>query len=64
MARHGETFADLALVQVSSLQVPDNKRTGGEGGIRTLDTGFGPYNGLAIVSSDVTPRNPNHLHSH
>jgi hypothetical protein len=22
-------------------------RTGGEGGIRTLDTGFGPYNGLA-----------------
>jgi hypothetical protein len=21
--------------------------SGGEGGIRTLDTGFGPYNGLA-----------------
>ena len=23
------------------------KTSGGEGGIRTLDTGFGPYNGLA-----------------
>ena len=36
---------------------------GGEGGIRTLDTGVSPYNGLAIVSSDVKPRNPNHLQS-
>ncbi len=25
----------------------ETKMTGGEGGIRTLDTGFGPYNGLA-----------------
>jgi hypothetical protein len=25
----------------------DFKRTGGEGGIRTPGTGFGPYNGLA-----------------
>jgi hypothetical protein len=24
-----------------------DKKSGGEGGIRTLDTGFGPYNGLA-----------------
>jgi hypothetical protein len=24
-----------------------NKESGGEGGIRTLDTGFSPYNGLA-----------------
>jgi len=29
-------------------------RTGGEGGIRTLDTGVSPYNGLAIVSTEAT----------
>jgi hypothetical protein len=26
-----------------------DKTTGGEGGIRTLDTGVSPYNGLAIA---------------
>jgi hypothetical protein len=26
---------------------PEFKKTGGEGGIRTLDTGVSPYNGLA-----------------
>jgi len=34
---------------------------GGEGGIRTLGTGVSPYNGLAILSTDVTLRNPNDL---
>ena len=28
----------------------DYKGNGGEGGIRTLDTGVSPYNGLASVS--------------
>jgi hypothetical protein len=37
---------------------------GGEGGIRTLGTGVSPYNGLAILSTDVTLRNPNDLQSH
>jgi hypothetical protein len=27
-------------------------------------TGVSPYNGLAIVSTDLTPRNPTHLQSH
>ena len=36
---------------------------GGEGGIRTLDTGVSPYNGLAIVSAEATPSNPKHLQS-
>jgi hypothetical protein len=40
-----------------------DKASGGEGGIRTLGTGVSPYNGLAIVSADATPSNPNHLHS-
>jgi hypothetical protein len=44
--------------------VLDNKRNGGEGGIRTLDTGVSPYNGLAILCPDVMPRNPNHLQSY
>ena len=30
-----------------SLQLFEPKRTGGEGGIRTPDTGVSPYNGLA-----------------
>jgi hypothetical protein len=34
-------------VGITDLQAPDNKGNGGERGIRTLDTGFGPYNGLA-----------------
>jgi hypothetical protein len=34
-------------VGITGLQVLDNEGNGGEGGIRTLDTGFGPYNGLA-----------------
>jgi hypothetical protein len=37
---------------------------GGEGGIRTLDTGFGPYNGLAILFSDAMLRNPNRLQAY
>jgi hypothetical protein len=41
-------------------QKPERLR-GGEGGIRTLDTGVSPYNGLAIVSIDATPSNLNHL---
>ena len=40
------------------------EESGGEGGIRTLDTGFSPYNGLAILYPDMTPNNPNHLQSH
>jgi hypothetical protein len=40
-----------------------DKTSGGEGGIRTLDTGVSPYNGLAILCADVTPSNPNHLES-
>ena len=46
------------------MQVLDIKNSGGEGGIRTLGTGISQYNGLAIVSADVTPRNPNDLQSH
>jgi hypothetical protein len=34
-------------VGITDLQVPDYKGNGGEGGIRTLDTGVSPYNGLA-----------------
>jgi hypothetical protein len=34
-------------VGITGLQIPDYKGNGGEGGIRTLDTGFSPYNGLA-----------------
>jgi len=45
---HGETSADLGIsAGITALQVSDNQKTGGEGGIRTLDTGFRPYNGLA-----------------
>jgi hypothetical protein len=33
--------------KVTSLHVRDDKRAGGEGGIRTLDTGFALYNSLA-----------------
>jgi hypothetical protein len=40
------------------------KTSGGEGGIRTLGTGVSPYNGLAILSSETTPSNPNYLRSH
>jgi hypothetical protein len=36
---------------------------GGEGGIRTLGTGFSPYNGLAIISADEMPSNLKHLQS-
>ena len=32
--------------------------------LRILDTGFGPYNGLAILPTDITLRNPNHFYSH
>ena len=39
------------------------KKSGGEGGIRTLGTGFSPYNGLAILCSDRTPRNLDCLRS-
>jgi hypothetical protein len=38
-----------------------DKTSGGEGGIRTLDTGVSPYNGLAIVAIDATPSNFNDL---
>src|SRR5579864_4840809 len=34
-------------VGITGLQVRDNEGNGGEGGIRTLDTGVSPYNGLA-----------------
>ena len=34
-------------VGITDSQVPDNKSNGGEGGIRTPDTGVSPYNGLA-----------------
>ena len=37
---------------------------GGEAGIRTLGTGFGPYNGLAILSTKVPERNANHLQTY
>jgi len=33
-----------------------------ERGIRTLDTGVSPYNGLAILGIQASSRNPNHLH--
>jgi hypothetical protein len=46
------------------MQVLDHVGTGGEGGIRTLGTGVSPYNGLAILSIDETPHNPNDLRSH
>ena len=39
------------------------KKSGGEGGIRTPDTGFGPYNGLAIRCPHVSLRNANQLQS-
>jgi hypothetical protein len=35
-------------VGITDLQTLDYKGNGGEGGIRTLDTGVSPYNGLAI----------------
>ena len=35
------------------------KLAGGEGGIRTLETGVSPYNGLAILYSDLALRNLN-----
>jgi hypothetical protein len=44
-------------------QLIATKRTGGEGGIRTLGTGVSPYNGLAIISADVMRSNLNHLQS-
>ena len=34
-------------IGITELQVLDNQGNGGEGGIRTLDTGVSPYNGLA-----------------
>ena len=37
-------------VGITGLQVLDNEGNGGEGGIRTLDTGFSPYNGLANLA--------------
>jgi hypothetical protein len=40
------------------------RKSGGEGGIRTLGTGVSPYNGLAILSSGTMPSNPNYLQSH
>jgi len=36
--------------------VTHSKKAGGEGGIRTLGTGFSPYNGLAIVIINVMSR--------
>jgi hypothetical protein len=39
------------------------KKSGGEGGIRTLDTGFGPYNGLANESFSPPSLVFNHLQS-
>jgi hypothetical protein len=36
-----------SVVGITGLQVLDNESAGGEGGIRTLDTGVSPYNGLA-----------------
>ena len=35
------------IVTITGWHVPDKKSSGGEGGIRTLDTGVSPYNGLA-----------------
>jgi hypothetical protein len=37
---------------------------GGEGGIRTPDTGVSPYNGLAIVCINTQSCNRNNLQSH
>jgi len=37
---------------------------GGERGIRTLDTGVSPYNGLAILHFDTPPSNPSYLQAH
>ena len=34
------------------------RNSGGERGIRTLDTGFGPYNGLANISTEKSKPNP------
>jgi hypothetical protein len=50
-------------VGITSLQMQDIKGNGGEGGIRILDTGVSPYNGLAILSLDATLSDPNHLQS-
>jgi hypothetical protein len=40
------------------------KKSGGEGGIRTLGTGVSPYNGSAIVDSHMMPCNPSYLQLH
>jgi hypothetical protein len=38
-------------------------KCGGERGIRTLDTGVSPYNGLANLVTFASPRTINHLES-
>ena len=44
----GDYLADFGIsIGITGLQVQDYKGNGGEGGIRTLDTGVSPYNGLA-----------------
>ncbi len=57
-------FADSLSTHCECLQPIGIKRTGGEGGIRTLGTGVSPYNGLAILSSATMPSNPSYLQSH
>jgi len=54
----------LRRAEKSSISVIGIVRTGGERGIRTLDTGFSPYNDLAILPFDTPPGNPGHLHGH
>jgi hypothetical protein len=39
------------------------RTSGGEGGIRTLDTGVSPYNGLAIVDEPSARFGSKELHS-